>query len=650
MARAANPSNTNAADTARLEFRSLKFTGNWPITASTSTGLEQVLNEKSGTCKFRYCTLWRIILENAHNGRCCHHLVNTGGTIKLRVMRRCFVSIFLCLIWSLFISAESKPNIILITMTSTRSDRMGFLGSKAKLTPNLDGLARHSLVFERAYAQAPSTVVSDATILSGTYPQTHQVTPFGSVLGKSLPFLPAILHDQGYRTSAFAGPVGLDPREAPVSGFDRGFDSYTATFLLPPAGETRRGTPASQENQARAWIAQNAQHAFFLWINLNNGQASSGPSATREAPYDRKVFHADAEVGRLLDFLRAHNLYENALLIVTASEGESLGAHGEDGHGVFVYDETIHVPLLIKLPRNQMAAKRISGRVRLVDIAPTVLELAGLPVPSQMEGQSLLRVAKTSADEQVYAGSQYPRLAFGWSELQSWRAGKFLFVRAPHPELYDLNSDPAATHNLSQSSKATLDTLAAQLDAFNRHFSADNRGQTGLSSAEMQKLASLGYVGLQKSNANLNSATGTDAKDVIATANQVDEAMVAINNGQPEKAVSALQAIVAAQPNLYLPQYELGVAQVQLHKYAEAIEHLRKAIEIQSESPWAHYEIGFSLLKTGDFKSAAIYLEIVVSHLPQFAGAHSLLAAAYDHLGRGEDAKRERGKAAQLAH
>jgi arylsulfatase A-like enzyme/Tfp pilus assembly protein PilF len=570
-------------------------------------------------------------------------------------MRRYFLTTFLCLMWLLSAFAGAKPNIILITLDSTRADRVGFLGAKGKLTPSLDAIARQSLVFERAYSQAPLTLVSHATILSGTYPQTHHVSPLGSSMGMSVPYLPALLHDQGYRTAAFVGSIDLDPRDGPAAGFDRGFDNYSAPFRLPQAGESNSVERRANQvfAQVSEWLTQNAQHKFFLWIHFNDPhspyEASPPSSGHHGSPYDRAISYTDAEIGKLVDLLRAHKIYNDALLIITASQGESLGAHGEETHGVFLYDETIHVPLLVKLPELRMAAHRVTGRVRLVDIAPTVMEIAGLAVPSQMEGQSLLRVVMTNADLPVYAGSRYSRLAFGWSELQSWRARRFLFIRAPRPELYDLKTDPGATHNLAQSSKATLETLAAQLAAFDQHFSAEGRSNSELSSAEMQKLASLGYVGMQKSTATANSrADGTDPKDVIATANKLGRAIVAINSGQPEAAASGLQAMVAAQPNMYLPQYELGVAKEELHKYSEAIEHLRKAIELQPESAWAQYEMGLSLLKTKDYKSAAIYLEIAVAHLPELADAHPLLAEAYDHLGRPEDAKRERSKAAQL--
>jgi tetratricopeptide (TPR) repeat protein len=353
-------------------------------------------------------------------------------------------------------------------------------------------------------------------------------------------------------------------------------------------------------------------------------------------------------VGKLVAALKQQKLYANTAILVAADHGESLGARGEDTHGIFLYDETIHVPLLLKLPEAQPSAKRVAAKVRLVDIAPTLLEIAVIPVPSQMQGQSLLRIAKasSSADQPVYSRSDLPQRGFGWSALESWRAGKYLYIRAPKPELYDLTSDPGATHNLAQSSKATLDTMAGQLESFDRRFNGEGGKPSNatLSSAEMQKLASLGYVGLQKSTSAGAAATGTDPKDKIATANKVAEAAKAVERGKTDHALAMLTIVTSAEPGVYLAEYTLGAALAQKGQYAEAVKHLHKAIELQPDSGWAHYRMGASLLKIGDYKTAAVHLEIAVGRLPGFARAHLKLAEAYDRLGRVEEAKRERSK------
>ena len=523
--------------------------------------------------------------------------------------------------------AATKPNIILITLGSVRADHVGFLDTKHPTT-NLDELAKHSIIFEHAYAQAPLTVVSDATILSGTYPQTHGTTELGSPLSAGIPWLPEVLHSRGYQTGAFVGSTLLDPKSGFAPGFDRGFDTYDATDRT------------TQMTHAVAWVTQ--KHApFFVWVNI----VLPGSSA-----YSAAVSSLDGAVGKLVNALRVQKLFDDAIIVVTADHGEGLGAHGEDTHGVFLYDETIRVPLLLKLSGNQLAGKRIPTQVRTLDVAPTALEGAGIPVPSQMQGQSLLRIAKaaTNTDLPVYSRSDFPQQAFGWSALESWRTGKYLYVRAPKPELYDLSTDPGATHNLAQTSKAILQTLASQLDGFDAHFSRGKNSEAQLTSSEMQKLASLGYVGLQKTPSSNTAADGIDPKDAIAIANQTLAAISDLQQGKVDKAIAGFQQAPIKQANIYLAQYGLGRGLAQKQRYPEAIEHLHKAIELQPDSSWANFEIGRALQETGDFKTAAVHLEIAANRLPEFAEAHALLAEAYDKLGRKDDASRERAKATQV--
>ncbi|MBI3646662.1 MAG: sulfatase-like hydrolase/transferase [Acidobacteriales bacterium] len=549
------------------------------------------------------------------------------------------------LLCSSLAAAATRPNLVLITLDSSRADRMGFLGAKSGITPNLDRLAGESLVFEHAYAQAPATVASHATIFSGGYPQSTAMSELGGTLPASLPYLPDLLKAQGYRTAAFVGSIQLDPRNGLAQGFDRGFQGYDASFHPAIPGDTRAALaerPADQVvGRALAWLARNPQGPFFVWIHINDPHAPN-------ASYNAAIAAADAAIGKLLAALKQQKLYATTAVLVAADHGESLGAHGEDTHGIFLYDETIHVPLLLKLPEAQPTAKHVTAKVRLVDIAPTLLEVAAVPVPSQMQGQSLLRIAKSSsADQPVYSRSDLPQRGFGWSALESWRAGKYLYIRAPQPELYDLTADPGATRNLAQSSKATLDTMAAQLESFDRRLSGEGGKPSGaqLSSSEMQKLASLGYVGLQKPSGASTAATGTDPKDKIATANKTSEAARALAQGKADRAVAALTPLVAAESGLYLAEYTLGTALAQKGQHAEAVKHLHKAIELQPDSAWAHYQMGTSLLKTGDFKTAAVHLEIAAGRLSGFAAAHLSLAETYAHLGRAEDAKRERTKA-----
>jgi choline-sulfatase len=574
-------------------------------------------------------------------------------SLTIRFMRGCTLAALLLISSSLV--AAQKPNIILITLDSVRADRMGFLASKARLTPNLDALAKQSVVFEHAYAQSPRTLSSHAALLTGTYPPYNHVSEFGAGLADSLPYLPDLLHAAGYRTAAFVGTMALDPRDGFAPGFDRGFETYDAGFRLPQAGESRYGTVERRgaEVAARAvvWLQRPGKGPFFLWLELNDPHAPYQPPAgyaRSGSAYNGEIKYADAQVGKLLMALRARKLYDGALIVVAGDHGESLGAHGEETHGVFLYEDTVRVPLLVKLPQNR--AGKSAPHVRLVDVAPTMLELAGLPVPPQMQGQSLLRAMRQAGTgEAAYARSEYSRDAFGWSRLESWRAGKYLYIRAPKAELYDVEADPGCAHNLAGNSQATAGTMATQLLAFDSRMTGKASGSAQLSSSELQKLASLGYVGLQKSvSPNERAVTGTDPKDEIALANKVEGAMLEIEDGKAQRASAALQVAVKSHPGMFLAQFAAGVAAMQQRQYAQAVPFLRKAIELQPQAAWAYYEMGEALAHTGDWKGAATHLEIAVARLPEMAIAHATLAEAYQHLGRAAEAKKEQGRVEEL--
>ena len=566
---------------------------------------------------------------------------NTG------MLRRVSLALLICLS-AAALQAANRPNIFLITLDSTRADSMGFLGAKRKgLTANLDRLAGVSIVFQNAYAQDPLTVPSDATILTGLYPQTHQVADLGVPLSASLPYLPDLLHARGYRTAAFVGSSQLDPQAGLAPGFGRGFDIYDAPRAASrPDNALDRifeSSAAEVVRRATAWLPQDQRAPVFLWISLHDSSSA----------YGQRVAALDAAVGRLVGMLKARKLFDDALIVVAADHGESLGAHGEETHGIFLYDETMHVPLLLKLPRQSMAARRVTTRASLVDVAASVLEVAGLPIPPQMQGQSLLRVVKSggSADQPAYSRTDFPNRDFGWSALESWRAGNYLLVRAPRPELYDLAADPGATRNLAGSRKAVLDTLLAQLENFDRRLTpgAATGASSGLTSSELQKLSSLGYVGLQRPMAHESSApAGSDPKDEIAVANRVQRAMAALQAGKPAQALPELGRVLAEHPNVYLAFYGAGLAQIAQKQYARAIEPLHRAIALRPDSALAHIAMGFAASHTADWNTAATHLEIAVARLPESALAHQLLGEAYAHLGRNADAAHEKSKAAQL--
>lgn len=550
---------------------------------------------------------------------------------------------------------DARPNIILITLDTTRADRMGFLGAKRGLTPHLDDIAQQGIVFTHAYAHVPITTASHATILTGTYPQFNRVNDFGVPLSSRLPYLPDLLRAQGYHTGAFVGSLILDPLDGTAPGFDRGFEVYDANFHLRRHGADRYKSVERRAgdvvDHALSWLSRLSNGPFFLWVHLYDAHDPYDPpepfkSQHSNQPYDGEIAYADSAVGKLIGEIRKHGLYDETLIAVTADHGESLGAHGENTHGIFLYDETLHVPLLFKLPLNHASGQRVDGRVRLVDIAPTLLQEAGVVVPEAMQGESLSGMIRRSAATQdaaperpAYAETDYPHRAFGWSSLRALRTGKYLFIRAPETELYDQTSDPGAVHNLANEARAVAGTLGSQLNDF--------RGKTAQTLVElakpdpeqMQKLQALGYVASDSADAkDSDKLTGADPKVKIEVSNLLHDAMFDVEDARYQDAIPLLKKALAEQPDLPVANMQYGIAQARLRNFSDALGALQKAVKLLPDNGLGRYEYGLALFETGDWKAAAPQFEAAVEKAPRWADAQFSLAAVYARIDRVPDA------------
>jgi arylsulfatase A-like enzyme/Flp pilus assembly protein TadD len=559
-------------------------------------------------------------------------------------------------------SNRKSPDIVLITLDTTRADRMGFLGSSRGLTPNLDALAKQSAVFTRVYAQVPLTPPSHATILTGTYPQFHRVNTMHTPLATDLPYAPEILRAHGYRTAAFIGSIVLEAKGPYALGFDRGFQTYDAGFHIGVAGEDPYHTVRRRGDEvvahALAWLNRHPKGPFFMWVHLYDAHDPYNPpepykSRYASEPYDGTIAYEDAAVGKLLRQLKLRGLYDGTVIAVMADHGESLGAHGEDTHGIFLYDETIHVPLLIKLPHASAGGKRIANRVELVDILPTLLQEARIEIPKEVQGESLLALAKAgvaegnqsmeaSRERAAYAQSDYPRTEYGWSAEQSLRTGKYLYIQAPHRELYDQAADPKADHNLASSSAAVADTLANQLDAFRQKTSSQREPpKVALDPAAQEALEALGYRASARVVSKGSAADeGADPKDKIEIANMVHRAEVLQQNMHSDEAVALLEQAIAKEPGLWLYPL-LGDWLIRKHDYQRAVPVLRKALEMHPDSGETRFRLAKSLMAIKDYNAAIPELENLVATTPNFVMAHSYLEMAYARTNRLSEAIRE---------
>jgi choline-sulfatase len=480
-----------------------------------------------------------------------------------------------------------------------------------------------------------------------------------------LPYAPDIFRSNGYHTAAFVGSLVLDPKTRSAPGFERGFDSYDAGFHRRGAGEDRYQAIERRAGEVigrtLAWMTTHREQPFFIWVHLYDAHDPYDPPEpykTRyaSAPYDGEIAYVDAAVGKFVSWLRLRGLYDGALIAVMADHGEALGDHGEATHGIFLYDETIRVPLLFKFPEGKSAGQRVARRVELVDVLPTILEAAGIAIPREVQGQSLLPVLKpaaaktgasressTVADRPAYAESDYPHRTFGWSSLHALRAGKYLYIDAPRAELYDQVMDPKAERNLSATSVAVAHTLAGELVTFRQKTSSTKEAPRISADPELQeKLSALGYVSDSTSSPTVGvKDTGADPKDKVEVVNLLHQAEMFKEELRFKKAVPLLEQVIALEPNLPIAYLQLGTALISVRNYEKAAPVLRKAVEMRPDLIIPRYQLGTALFETGDFTEAAAQLEIAVSRSPTWAEARFLLATTYARLDRLPDAIKE---------
>ena len=448
---------------------------------------------------------------------------------------------------------RAPANILLITLDTTRADRIGAYGYPAAETPVLDGLAREGARFDDATAAAPITGPSHAALFTGLYPARHAVRDnVTTPLPDDARTLAETLAERGFATAGFIGAFVLDR----PYGFAQGFKTFASGFTRVESGtEANTERPARQVvDDAVQWVeALSGDQPFFAWVHLYD------PHAPYEGGYDNEIATVDREIGRLLSALRTRGVYDETLIIAIADHGEGLGDHGEDEHGVFLYDSVLRVPWIARGPGVKPNAV-IPSQVRGVDLLPTALDALGLPVPDGLDGRSAwpLLQGGTQADAPAsYAESYYPKLHWGWSELRAIRADGYKAIDAPRPELYNLRDDPGERTNLYASQQALADRMIAEAARLDREM----RGGKAVVVAEpdretMERLRSLGYVGAMASGPGAGEGErGADPKDRIGARREyrlaISSAIDDLRAGRHAEAERKLRALVKDNERAY---------------------------------------------------------------------------------------------------
>jgi choline-sulfatase len=390
--------------------------------------------------------------------------------------------------------------------------------------------------------------------------------------------------------------------------------------------------------RAEAWRGAHPGGTHFMWIHLYDPHDPYEPPEPysklyKDRLYDGEIAYADSALGKFLDYLKQHGWYENSLIIVVGDHGEGLGEHKEETHGIFLYDATLHVPLILKLPGKD-AGRVIGSQVRTTDILPTVLELVGAASPQKLDGESLKPYfAGTEAGERpLYGETDYP-LHFGWAPLRAVRAEGFKFIEAPRPEFYDLHDDPGELKNRYAPWQEGVQKFRKMLAEERAKMPSAGQTAASVGTGTIDELKALGYLG----PADAGSATNVpepsllpDAKDKIEQQNLLHGAMMAAEEGRTAEARSGLEKVLELEPKSETALLQLGQLELKAGRNERAAEYLKHAREIRPEDATAALYEGEALERTGDFAGAREALEASLRLAPgQPAEARVALGRVY---------------------
>ncbi|MFZ0561718.1 MAG: sulfatase-like hydrolase/transferase [Terriglobales bacterium] len=536
-------------------------------------------------------------------------------------------------------AGKNPPDVYLITIDTLRADHVGCYGYKQVETPALDALAADGVRFSEAFTHSPITNTSHISIMTGLLPSVHGVTDFGVPLSPRHVTAAELLKKRGYQTAAFIGAVILDSN-ALAPGLDRGFDFYDnfpKADVAAADGKTtdaknpdlknkerwdrveRRGMEVVQH--AEAWFDQHRTGPHFVWVHLFDPHDPYEPPPPfsekyKDHLYDGEIAYADSAVANWIAYLKKAGVYDNAIIIVSGDHGEGLGEHGEETHGLFLYDATLHIPLLLKTPHSGAGpAYRgvvIDAQVRTTDILPTILAATGIAAPPELNGESLFPLLdknsgekKSEENRELFGETDYP-LRWGWAPLRALRTENAKLIEAPRPELYDLQADPKETKNLYAADGVNLQRLQAEMAKWEAKLPTPNNF------AKSEKLP--------------------DPKDKIEVQNLLHNAMLASDDNRSNDARQFLEKAAQLDPTSANAVMQLGEIELAAGDYTKAAAHLKRASELRPDDPNAAYEAGEAMEKSGDFAGARDALEASLKLAPGQMPARLLLGHVYLQL------------------
>jgi len=499
-------------------------------------------------------------------------------------------------------SGVKRPNVIMITLDTTRADHLACYGYPNVNTPNLDTLARTGVLFEQADSASPLTLPAHCSIMTGMYPTYHGVRINGNTaLSDEQTTIAEVLTARGYQCGAFIGAFVLDGRW----GLKQGFARYDDQFDLTKYRQLDLGVVQRPGNivmdEALGWLDAHKQDPFFAWIHLYDPHMPYEPPEpyySRYRPggliglYDGEIAFTDEQVGRCLSWLADKGLSKNTIVVVLGDHGEGLGSHGEGSHGYFIYNYVTHVPLLIAVPFKELQGRRVASQARAVDVFPTVLELLGIKSPAAVQGRSLLPLMfRPESDDgrSAYGESLAPFLQFGWSPLHTLKTKRYQFIDAPQMELYDLADDPEERTNILGQNPSVARTMKAELDKLMAETSqgAPKPQAANLDKETVERLAALGYIGAPVSrNESPAGSPGplADPKTKLPIYEAIQRAGESITRNDYADAARKLEDALNQDPSVPQAMLMLSTCYSELGREEEAKSRLEQVLKIDPES------------------------------------------------------------------
>ncbi len=560
---------------------------------------------------------------------------------------------------SALLSKGEKPNVLLITIDTLRADHLGCYGYDQIKTPHIDKLANEGILFQHAYTPVPITLPSHASILTGAYPPFHGVRNNGSfVLNEKSITIAQLLKNEGYQTAAVVGAYVLDSR----FGLDKGFEFYDDEIDHQKDSIDQLYVEREAEHVTQAamkWLNQKGDAPFFLWVHYFDPHAMYVPPSPfmmeyTGRPYDGEIAYTDSQIGILLQYLHTEGELENTLVVLTADHGEGLGEHGEETHAIFLYDTTLHVPLIFYYPVAFPQSKKISFLVRTIDIAPSILNLLQFRIPPSIQGETLTGLIFHPESVQgdtltLYCETYYPALNHGWSPLEGLRTDNWKYIQAPTPELYHLSMDANEADNLYTSHSEDAERIFREFSGLKSRISEDGiqwaKGPP-LDPQEKQKLMSLGYV--WTSTEIKDKEPRPDPKDMIGLLLHLNRAVSFYTFNEFAKAEEELNIILAQHPRDIYARFVLAAVHMKSDNIEKALIEYKRVASQDNNFMDIHNHLGATYEKLHQEEEALKEYNLAISLNPSFAEAYNNRGALYMKLNKLIEAREDFIKAVSL--